>query len=98
MYPEIKDPAKYTHSDLSKLAKDFNKDKFTAIIDALTTDNHTGEPTFLTVLSSLIYDKDADLSVKLYNKMRELGMTISTTQYNYFLWNAAHYNNNEHTM
>lgn len=95
MFPCVRDPKASTIKDLHYLAKSFNKQQFEQIIDCLDKDSLlTNEPSFLSVLASLIYDKDEELSVKLFNKMKEMNYEMNSSLYNYFLWNAAHFNNN----
>lgn len=78
------------------MGKSFSKDKFQAVIDDLTTEKSTSDPKFLSAFASIIFDKDESLCINLYNKMVELNLPINVTQYNYFLWNAAHFNNSQH--
>ena len=79
MYPVIKDPRKYTLEDLPKLAKNYSKDTFASIIESLTNESQTKEPKFLTVLASLIHEKEEELTVQLYNKMKELSLPVNSS-------------------
>lgn len=91
-YPRIKKPEEHTISDVKLLLKNHRMDNLKRVIDSITNENNS-QHEFITQLAAHIYDKDGDLTIQLYNKMKVLGMSITPLIYNYFIWHAIQYSN-----
>jgi hypothetical protein len=65
-------------------------DKLKMVIESIQNDESckVASPEFIHQLAGQIYDKDAELTIQLYNKVKALGMRISPLLYNYFIWHS----------
>ena len=60
-------------------------DEIAKVIASINYDTPTGQPEFLTYLASALHDKSHELTLDLFHKMRETGITPSALAFNYFL-------------